>query len=128
MREGKDLYVAFPSPDVASGISDQTFTNSSGTTVKVESLDRKRVRFRIHWFPFHTKGELVEDYMDLYGENVEISYDTQTYDAITVKIGTMTGSMTCTEKQYKSTLPRQYQRQGGPHYCNGKANCLSKMR
>jgi len=100
--EGKDWYVTFTSPDVASGISDQTFTNSSGTTVKIESLDRRRVRFRVHWFPFHMKGELVEDYMELYGDNVDLSYDTQTYDGIQIKTGTMTGSMTCTEKQYNS--------------------------
>ena len=72
--EGKDWYITFTSPDVASSISDQTFTSSSGTTVKIESLYRRRVRLRIHWFPFHTKGELVEDYMELYGDNVELSY------------------------------------------------------
>ena len=104
--EGKDWYITFTSPDVASSISDQTFTSSSGTTVKIESLDRIRVRLRIHWFPFHTKGELVEDYMEMYGDNVELSYETRTYDGIKVKTGTMTGSMVATEKQYTS-LPYQ---------------------
>lgn len=102
--EEKDWYLTFINPERASSISDQSFTSSSGTTVKVESLEKRRVRFRVHWFPFHMKGELVEDYMEQYGSNIELTYETQNFDGIHLKTGTMTGNMSCTERQY-SSLP-----------------------
>lgn len=102
--EEKDWYLTFINPERASSISDQSFTSSSGTTVKVESLDKRRVRFRVHWFPFHMKGGLVEDYMEQYGSNIELTCETQNFDGIHLKTGTMTGNMSCTERQY-SSLP-----------------------
>ena len=38
--EGKDWYITSNNPDTASLLSYQTITRSSGTTVKIESLER----------------------------------------------------------------------------------------
>ena len=71
--EGRDWYITFTKVETANRPSDETF---SGTTVKIESLDRRRVRFRVHWFPFHMKGELVEEYMEEYGSQINMIVST----------------------------------------------------
>lgn len=100
--EGKEWYLTFTNSEMASSIRDLSSTSSSGMTVNVESLDKGRLRFRVYWFPFHMKGQLVEDYMEQYGSNIELTYKTQYYDCIKFKTGTMTGNMICRQK---SSLP-----------------------
>ena len=100
--EGRDLYITFTKAETAIRLSDETFTSNSGTTVRIESLDRRRVRFRVHWFPFHMKGELVEEYMEEYGSQIKLEYETQNHDGVNMKTGTMSGTMVCSESQYQS--------------------------
>ena len=83
-------------------MSDKTFLSTSGTPVKLESLDRRRIRFRLHWFPLHIKGELVEKFMEDHGNQVHIKYETQNYDGISMKTGTIAGTMVCSESQYQN--------------------------
>ena len=96
--DGRDWYMTFTRVETAIRLSDETFRSNSGVTVKIESLDRRRVRFRVHWFPFHTKGELVEDY----GSQVKIEYETQSHDGVSMKTGTISGTMVCSESQFQS--------------------------
>ena len=73
--EKEKIGVTFSRTETATEMSDQTFTRTSGTTVRIESLDQRRVRFRVHWFPFHMKWELVEEHMEEYGSNIHILDD-----------------------------------------------------
>ena len=41
--EGRDWYITFTKADTVSRLSDETFLSTSGTSVGVESLDRRRV-------------------------------------------------------------------------------------
>ena len=100
--EGRDWYMTFTKVETAIRLSDETFRSNSGTTVRIESLDRRRVRFRVHWFPFHMKGELVEEYMEEYGSQIKLEYETQNHDGVNMKTGTMSGTMVCSESQYQS--------------------------
>ena len=47
--EGRNWNITFTKVETAIRLSDETLTSNSGTTVKLESLDRRRVRFRVHW-------------------------------------------------------------------------------
>ena len=98
--EGRDWYVTFSRTATAKRLSDETFLSTSGIPVKVESLDRRRVRFRVHWFPFHMKGELVEEFMEEHGSQVHIEYESQNYEGISMKTGTIAGTMICSETEY----------------------------
>ena len=100
--EGRDWYMTFTKVETAIRLSDETFRSNSGTTVRIESLDRRRVRFRVHWFPFHMKGELVEEHMEEYGSQIKLEYETQHHDGVNMKTGTMSGTMVCSESQYQS--------------------------
>ena len=100
--EGRDWYLTFTKVETAIRLSDETFRSNSGATVRVESLDRRRVRFRVHWFPFHMKGELVEEHMEEYGSQIKLEYETQHHDGVNMKTGTMSGTMVCSESQYQS--------------------------
>ena len=100
--EGRDWYMTFTKVETAVRISDESFRSNSGVTVKIESLDRRRVRFRVHWFPFHMKGELVEEYMEDYGSQLKMEYETQNHDGVHMKTGTMSGTMVCSESQFQS--------------------------
>ena len=100
--EGRDWYLTFTRVETAIKLSDETFRSNTGVTVKIESLDRRRVRFRVHWFPFHMKGELVEEYMEDYGSQVNIEYETQSHDGVNMKTGTISGTMVCSESQFQS--------------------------
>ena len=100
--DGRDWYMTFTRVETAIRLSDETFRSNSGVTVKIESLDRRRVRFRVHWFPFHMKGELVEEYMEDYGSQVKIEYETQSHDGVSMKTGTISGTMVCSESQFQS--------------------------
>ena len=100
--EGRDWYFTFTSARTANRLSDETFLSTSGTPVKIESLDRRRIRFRIHWFPFHMKGDLVEEFMEEYGSQVQIEYELQNVDGISMKTGTIAETMICSESQYQS--------------------------
>ena len=107
-EEGRDWYITFTKAETTNQLSDETFTSTSGTTVKIESLDRRRVRFRVHWFPFHMKGELVEEYMEDYGSQIHLDYETQNHDGINMKTGAIAGTMVCSESQYESIPYRRH--------------------
>ena len=99
--DGRDWYVTFSSESLVDEFGDRTVTGTSGE-VHCERIDRRRVRFRIHWYPFHMKCEPVQDYMEELGSQVVMEYDTQTYEGgITLKTGSITGSMVCTEREYQ---------------------------
>jgi hypothetical protein len=106
--EGRDWYMTFTRVKTALRLSDETFRSNSGVTVKIESLDWRRVRFRVHWFPFHMKGELVEEYMEDYGSQVKIEYETQNHDGVSMKTGTISGTMVCSESQFQSIPYRRH--------------------
>lgn len=56
----------------------------------------------MHWFPFHMKGELVEEHMEEYGSNIHLEYETQNLDNISMKTGTIAGTMISSESQYEN--------------------------
>lgn len=48
------------------------------------------------------RGELVEEHLEDYGSNIHLEYETQNHENISMKTGTIAGTMVCYESQYKS--------------------------
>lgn len=67
------------------------------------------------------KGELVEEYKEQYGGNLEL--DSQSYGGIRMK----TASMICTERLYCSLPYRDTINGSVIDYRNGTTDCLSAM-
>jgi hypothetical protein len=47
------------------------------------------------------KGDLVEEFMEEYGSQVQIEYESQNFDGISMKTGTIAETI-CSESQYQS--------------------------
>ena len=74
-RDGREWYLTFSSESLVDEYGDRTVTGAS-SEIHCERIDKRRVRFRIHWFPFHMKCEPVQDYMGELGSQVVMEYDT----------------------------------------------------
>lgn len=70
--------------------------------VFLESIDNRTVKFRVHWYPLHMKMELVEEYMSQFGQDVVLSEEYETYGAVRVKTGVISGQMKSTETMFQA--------------------------
>lgn len=95
VREGREWYLTFDNTDIVDRHGDTTIESSTGTTFSLERIDKRRVKFRIHWYPFHMKPEPVFHLMNKYGTDVKMNYDTNNYEGISLK----PGAMFCTESE-----------------------------
>ena len=99
--DGRDWYVTFTSDSWVEELGEKTVTGTNGDAY-CERIDRRRVRFRIHWYPFHMKCEPVYQYMEEFGSQVDMQYDTLVYEGgISLKTGSITGTMICTVREYQ---------------------------
>jgi hypothetical protein len=73
--DGREWYLTFSSESLVDEYGDRTVTGAS-SEVHCERIDKRRVRFRIHWYPFHMKCEPAQDYMAELGSQVVMEYDT----------------------------------------------------
>jgi hypothetical protein len=64
------------------------------------------------------KGELVEEYMEEYGSQLKIEYETQSHDGVNMKTGTMSGTMVCSESQSFALFSRNRLTVGDPSHHN----------
>jgi hypothetical protein len=74
-RDGREWYLTFSSESLVDEYGDRTVTGAS-SEVYCERIDKRTVRFRIHWYPFHMKCEPAQDYMEELGSQVVMEYDT----------------------------------------------------
>lgn len=67
-----------------------------------DRIDKRQVRFRVHWFPHHMKTILVSEWLRNYGTDIHLVEETTDYEWISLKTGTLSGTMKCTETQFLS--------------------------
>lgn len=97
--ERREWYLTFNNTDIVDRHGDTTIESTTGKTFQLERVDKRRVNFRIHWYPFHMKTEQVFHFMNKYGTDVKMSYDTNNYEGISPKTGAISGPMSCTESE-----------------------------
>jgi hypothetical protein len=100
--EARDWYFTFDSPSIVDEVGDTHFIGKSGAEVEVERIDKRRVRFRVHWYPFFMDISSIEQHMDRFGSRIQLEYETQNYDGVRIKTGTISGTMISTENQFQS--------------------------
>lgn len=66
-----------------------------------DRIDKRQVRFRVHWFLHHMKTTLVSEWLRNYGTDIHL-VETTEYEGISLKTGTLSGTMKCTETQFLS--------------------------
>lgn len=61
--EGGDLYLKFKTDDPVSTLKHgRTIEGQNGMTAGFERIDRRVVKFKMHWFPMHININVVEQY------------------------------------------------------------------
>ena len=85
--EARDWYFTFDSPSIVDEVGDTHFIGKSG-----ERIDKRRVRFRVHWYPFFMDISSIEQHMDRFGSRIQFR----------IKTGTISGTMISTENQFQS--------------------------
>jgi hypothetical protein len=65
--EAKDWYFTFDSPSIVDEVGDTHFIGKSGAEVEVERIDKRRVRFRVHWYPFFMDIGSIEQHLYRFG-------------------------------------------------------------
>jgi hypothetical protein len=108
-REARDWYFTFDSPSIVDELGDTHFNGKIGAEVEVERINKRRVRFQVHWYPFFMDISSIEQHMDRFGSRIQLEYETQNYDGVRIKTGTISGTMISTENQsqsipYRSTV------------------------
>ncbi len=104
-----DWYLTFAEQDVMyrfSTTSERTLRG--GEKVQVISLNRREVKFRIHWYPLSYKLVLLEEFLSSrFGREVTLIRDKgQLKNGKMVFTGAVTGQMVCTEQQFRQ-IPYQ---------------------
>lgn len=92
-----------------------------GGNIFCESIDRRRVKLRINWYPFQMTFEPVYQYMDQFGSRVVMEYDKHYHCGLYPKTDYITCTMIYTEKEhqeipYKGGNWRRYFPQDWIHY------------
>ena len=100
--EARDWYFTFDSPSIVDEVGDTHFIGKSGAEVEVERIDKRRARFRVHWYPFFMDISSIEQHMDRFGSRIQLEYETQNYEGVRIKTGTISGTMISTENQFQS--------------------------
>jgi hypothetical protein len=75
--EARDWYFTFDSPSIVDEVGDTHFIGKSGAEVEVERIDKRRVRFRVHWYPFFMDIGSIEQHMYRYGSRIQLEYDSK---------------------------------------------------
>ena len=124
--DGGEWYITLKDRHLAETLGDGGMRDlGKNLSVLLDRIDRKVVKFRVHWFPLHIQKELVAEFMARYGADVTVEEETMEYDGVRLATGTLSGKMVCTEAQSIS-IPyrtRIYRRQvlitvlGRPSQC-----------
>ncbi|CAG2245033.1 unnamed protein product [Mytilus edulis] len=72
--EGAEWYLTFATDSQTEKFGDgqrRGLTNDSGA-VYFDRIDRRVVKFRIHWFPLHLRKELVLEWLERYGTAIQL--------------------------------------------------------
>lgn len=100
--DGPAWYLCFKTSDTVDRLGDkERYDGHDGMKIKVERIDRRKIKFRVHWFPLHMNLELVSQFMSRIGKNVVVRHEEQTYGALRLKTGAIAGEMVVSAKEYE---------------------------
>ena len=102
--EGAEWYLTFATASQTEHFGDgqrRGLANGSGA-VYFDRIDRRVVKFKIHWFPLHLRKELVAEWLKRYGSAIQIEEEITDYGGLKLKTGALKGIMKSTEEQYLS--------------------------
>lgn len=58
-----------------------------------DRIDKRQVRFRVHWFPHHMKTTKVSEWLENYGTDIHLVEDTTDYEGISLKTRALSGAV-----------------------------------
>lgn len=99
--EGAEWYLTFED-EAECQIGDGNLRSiTAGMKIRFERIDRRVVKFRLHWYPLHMSLDLVRQFMARYGTSVHLWHEDQVYGTdLRLKTGVIAGEMICGEKEY----------------------------
>lgn len=101
--DGPAWYLSFKDPGPVERLGDMgRMDGHDGMRIRVERIDRRSIKFRVHWFPLHMNIGLVKQHMSRMGKNVSVVTEEQTYGSLRLKTGALSGEMTVTDKEYQA--------------------------
>ncbi|XP_071151111.1 uncharacterized protein [Mytilus edulis] len=99
--EGAEWYLSFEDESECEVGDGDTRSGKMGMKVRFERIDRRAVKFRLHWYPLHMSLDLVRQFFGRYGTKVHLWYEDQVYGTdLRLKTGVIAGAMICGEREY----------------------------
>lgn len=104
--EGKDWYLQFKTEEPVLRLGDAGVVKvRDGINVTISRIDRRRIDFRIHWWPMFMNISVIEQFMNSIGKQCRMNRVTKSVkDNITIKSGIIQGTMIVSESEY-SQIP-----------------------
>ena len=99
--EGHEWYLKFRNETIPGKIGHGNAVDGiEGMKIRFDRLDKRKVKFRVHWFPMHMNLSLVESHFETLGSNVNVCYEDQAYGTLRLQTGAISGEMVVTEDQF----------------------------
>lgn len=106
--EGKEWYIQFRSEDPVLRLGDSgTLSLQDGVNVTITRIDRRKIDFRIHWYPLFMNTAVLFQFMNSIGRQCRMDRMTKNVKGVEIQSGVLQGSMIVSEKEYSRIPYRQ---------------------